>query len=257
MKTTLCLIAIFALSFMCKPIMAQDTIQQIKHPPIREQLSDSLINLDIPKGKYSLSDFNVSIYRDKDINQECMEKMAMNLMNPWCKNYMLMHISGKDSIIINSTGRLQEFFAPVRNSKEALMYVKIATGYTTQNDFLWVIGRIEAKREDRENFKKMEQEELEKYEETKDRQALEMFYKWYDHSYWTCRLPEIEDSYIKKVDDGWEMLLYKDELDVNHYSGNNSYIMQLKVLVTPNGEIKTLSTKTAFHYKYDPQLQMD
>jgi len=243
---------------MCEPVTTtQDTIWQIKHPPIREQLSDSLINLDISKGKYSLSDFNVRIYRESPQVEPCMERMAMNLMNPWCKNYMLIHVSGKDSVIINSTERLREFFAPVRNSMEALMYAEIATGYYARNDFSMVIGEIANKREERENFKKMEREEREKQRETGNRQALEMFYERYDHSYWTCRLSEIEESYIKKVAEGWEMLLYKDELDVNHHSGNNSYIMQLKVLVTPEGELKTLSSRTAFHYKYDPRLQMD
>lgn len=212
---------------------------------MKEQLAKLSETLNLPKGTYSLSEYQPEMVKEKlnnlrGQNRKCMRIAGMGMMYPDCISYRL--IIGNDTIIFDSTEKIKESFTPLRTAAEALSYAQIVTDYTYEDDFSGWKELLQKEKKVYEKKKKAAQRQIRKG--TKDD-------KW-DFGYWYCLNPSLETSYINKVPEGWEILLYK-KIDERY----ETYYTRKKLLVTPNGEIEDIAYDLVFKYDYDPRLQWD
>lgn len=82
---------------------------------MKEQLAKLSETLNLPKGTYSLSEYQPEMVKEKlnnlrGQNRKCMRIAGMGMMYPDCISYRL--IIGNDTIIFDSTEKIKESFTP-------------------------------------------------------------------------------------------------------------------------------------------------
>lgn len=143
-----------------------------------------------------------------------------------------------DTIRIDSEESLRKYFTPITDEMMALAYVYILHEYKPMHDFSFLTQSIVA-------YKKHEIENRENRERIAADESYEGF--GYIYTYEGC-LPdvsELETSYIKRVEGGYEMLLYHfygDDCTFSSPYGHYDYYTAHKIFLKENGELKTLST---------------
>lgn len=148
-----------------------------------------------------------------------------------------------DTIVINSPDTLKKYFTPITDEMMALAYIHILKGYIPMHNFSFLLESLEKyNQQQKEKHEKWKQEEKTNQKKNRkngfipvipDKDADE-------YSDWLPSLPQLETSYIKIVDDGYEMLLYK----YNQGRGSSSYSV-IKILLSKNGELRILSHQAA------------
>jgi len=221
-------------------VAQQFDFSEIKHSSIAEQLKQLTDRFDLPRGLYSLSEDQPEVVVDKlyglrGESRKCVRIQQVDKTFPDCINYRL--IVKVDTIIFNTPEKLRKGFSPLRTAGEALLYAQIITGYSVVEDFsFW--------RKQLQNEKKIYNKK--KKQALKQKKQGEHNAKW-DYGYWYCINPSLETSYIVKVPEGWEMLLYKEDSE-----SGSKYYSRRKLLIATDGTIENLAYDLVFIYDNFP-----
>lgn len=152
-----------------------------------------------------------------------------------CINYNVL-ING-DTVLISSPEKFREIFAPVDNPQEAIAFAYFFTGSEPMYNFdfllpepelepqympFYVIDSISGKVTDTINFKRLAP---------------------IKPGAWLVYQPTITSSYVKKVEDGYELLLYFYKV----FGCSHPYIERL-IKVYTDGRVEIVEAKEAFEH---------
>jgi len=178
---------------------------------------------------------------EKISNTKCF-KMGGGMIEQ-CINYKVL-IDG-DTVLIDSHEKFREIFAPVDNEQEAIAFAYIFTDSEPMYnlDFLYKQCEQELLQTANREYNRLQMELYQKRinDELTDIPELRMEWLVDLENYWYIHQPIISSSYVKKVEDGYELLLY-------HYVvfGCSHPYMERLIKVYFDGNVEILEQRAAF-----------